>query len=350
MTAANKTDIVKDLALRLGFDRVGIAPLGPSPRAGYYRGWLAAGHAGTMAYLGRNVPLRENPAQLLEGARFVICVGLNHKRSDTPEPAGKPATGQVSQYARGVDYHRVMRTMLDELVAELRSRLDEPFEARVFVDTGPILERELAAAAGLGWIGKNTILLHERLGSYLFLGEVLTTLDLAPDSPVTDHCGSCTRCIDACPTSAFPAPYQLDASRCISYLTIEHRGEAPSEFAEQTGNWVFGCDICQQVCPFNNHAPNSTHPELSADLVPAHVTLLDLLNLRSGEYRRLTRNSATSRARRNMLRRNAAVALGNAPALSDAERTSLRDAAKEADSGVRAAAVTAMKKNVRPRA
>ena len=168
--------------------------------------------------------------------------------------------GRVAQYVRGPDSHRVLRAMLNELVDQLRCRLDEPFDARVFVDTGPILERELAAAAGLGWVGRNTMLLNEGLGSYLFLGEVLTTLELGVDSPVADRCGNCTRCLDACPTHALVAPYQLDASRCISYLTIEHRGQVPEELCELIGDWVCGCDVCQQVCPYNRRAPLATQP------------------------------------------------------------------------------------------
>ena len=371
MTPSAKTRRVKSLAAAVGFDRVGITHAGPVQNVAHYRVWLAAGHAGTMGYLGRNVEIRAEPARLLPGARSIICVALTYHRPDTVEqpsrgrqPArpgapslaqqgvgdGSPAlpTGRVAQYARGRDYHLVMRGMLRELVERLRQDLNEPFEARVCVDTAPLLERELARAAGLGWIGKNTCLFHERLGSYLFLGEVLTTLELEPDSPVPDRCGTCTRCLDACPTKAFPAPYQLDASRCISYFTIEHRGEVLAEFHGGIGDWVFGCDICQQVCPFNAKAPAATHPEIIEDRIPARLDLLDLLNLGSADYRRLTENTAARRATRHMWRRNAAIALGNAQNLDAPTRVGLTAAANDDHPTVRHAAECSLKRR-RPR-
>jgi epoxyqueuosine reductase len=341
MTPAAKTSLVKDLARGLGLDRVGVTGLGPSPSVTYYRRWLAGGHGGTMSYLGQNAALRENPARLLAGARSAICVAVNYHRSESPK-SPTWSSGRVAQYVRGCDYHRVLHVMLDDLVNQIRQRLDEPFEHCVFVDTGPILERELAAAAGLGWIGKNTVLLHERLGSYLFLGEMLTTLELEPDTPVPDRCGNCTRCLDACPTRAIVAPYQLNASRCISYLTIEHGGEVPDEFHEQIGDWVCGCDVCQQVCPYNRKTPLATHPEITADLIPARLPSLDLLNLRSGDYRRLTKGTAAMRVSRNMWRRNAAIALGNAQTLSEQEREALRRACEDGSAPVRHAARQAL--------
>jgi epoxyqueuosine reductase len=345
MTPGEKTSLIKALALELGFDRVGIAHTGPSPTGPYYRGWLARGHAGSMTYLHRYAELRENPTRLLPGARSAICVALNYRRGErrAPTPSTRPA-GRTAQYVRGTDYHRVIRGMLHELVARLREQLNEPFEQRLFVDTGPVLERELAAKAGLGWIGKNTMLLHQRLGSYLFLGETITTLDLEPDGPVPDRCGRCTRCLDACPTKAFAKPYQLDASRCIAYLTIEHRGEVPEGFHEQIGDWVYGCDVCQQVCPFNRRAPLATHPEINADRIPQHMPLVDLLRLRSAEYRRLTEGTAARRARRNMWRRNAAIALGNAKNIGEEERRALAEACEDADPAVRHAARHAAKR------
>lgn len=339
MTPRAKTRLVKALALKLGFDRVGVARTGPSPRASYYRRWLARGYGGAMRYLHRNMELRENPARLLPGACSAICVALNYRRREphAPAPNARPA-GCVAQYVRGGDYHRVLRVMLGQLVNGFRERFQEPFDHRIFVDTGPVLERELAARAGLGWVGKNTTLLHERLGSYLFLGEIITTLELEPDAAAVDRCGSCCRCLEACPTKALPEPYQLDASRCISYFTIEHRAEVPVAFHEMIGDWVYGCDVCQQVCPFNRHAPLATHPEVTADRIPENLPLVDLLRLRSGDYRRLTQGTAARRARRNTWRRNAAIALGNAGNIGEEERRALAEACEDADPAVRHAA------------
>jgi epoxyqueuosine reductase len=211
--------------------------------------------------------------------------------------------------------------MLEELLVRMRAEFEEPFEARCFVDTGPLIERELAAAAGIGWIGKNTLVMHERLGSYLFLGEIVTTLELAPDAPVTDHCGTCRRCLDACPTQAFPAPYEMDATRCISYLTIEHRGEIPDDLSPRIGDWVYGCDVCQEVCPHNAKTPLASDSELTADRIPARLTLATLTELTAGSYRRLTEGTAARRATRRMWQRNTAIALHNA-AQSDEARGS----------------------------
>ena len=354
MLPSAKSRRVYSLAAAVGFDRVGITHAGPVQSVAYYRVWLTAGHAGAMGYLRRNVEIRAEPARLLPGARSIICVALNYGRPEPGAPSlaqqgvgdGSPAppTGRVAQYARGRDYHLVMRGTLQKLVERLRQELDEPFEARVCVDTAPLLERELARAAGLGWIGKNTCLLHERLGSHVFLGEVLTTLELEPDSPVPDRCGTCTRCLDACPTEALVAPYQLDASRCISYFTIEHRGQVPAEFHAGIGDWIFGCDICQQVCPFNAKAPAATHPEIIEDRIPARLDLLDLLNLDSANYRRLTKDTAARRATRHMWRRNAAIALGNAQNLDAPTRAALAAAANDVNPTVRHAARHALRR------
>lgn len=357
MTPVARTQLVKTLARDVGFDLVGVTPVEPLHRAVYYRDWLAAGYGGSMAYLGRNVPFRAEPARLLPGARSAICVGLSYKRPDghlnrAREHSGAAflgasalrPTGLIAQYARGRDYHRVLRDMLNTLVARLQERLRAPFEARIFVDTGPLLERELAAAAGLGWIGKNTCLLHARLGSYVLLGEALSTLDLAPDDPLPDRCGSCTRCLAACPTQAFIGPYRLDASRCIAYLTIEHAGKIPEPFHAALGDRVFGCDVCQQVCPYNARAPHATQPDIAANVTPARVDLLALLNLTNADYRRLTRSSATARARRNAWRRNAAIALGNLRSPDEAVWRALEVACQDEDESVRQAASASVKR------
>ena len=319
MTPVAKSQVVQALARQVGFDLAGVAPATQSCRAEYYRDWLAAGHGGTMEYLQRNVPVRLDPAQLLPGARSVICVALNHRRSDgyrrprTPATTAptQPPTGVIAQYARGRDYHVVLRRMLGELVGRLRDQLAESFETRICVDTAPVLERELAVAAGLGWFGRNTCVLNPELGSYLFLGEVITTLELAPGTPLAERCGACRRCLEACPTGAFIGPFQLSAEKCISYLTVEYRGEIPAELSAGIGDRVFGCDLCQQVCPYNARTPPASHPEIAVDILPERVNLLDIIKLRSGSYRRLTRGTAAARARREMWRRNAAIALAN---------------------------------------
>ncbi|MFO0839478.1 MAG: tRNA epoxyqueuosine(34) reductase QueG [Phycisphaerae bacterium] len=303
---------IKSLAIEMGFQRAGIAPAAPLEHGSYYRNWLDAGHAGTMDYLRRSAAVRDDPRHLLPGAKSVVCVALQYAAGDDPPASVGTPSGRVARYARGRDYHTVMRRMLDRLAARMREVIEAPFRSQACVDTMPVLEKELARVAGLGWMGKNTLLLNRELGSYLFLGELVTTLALPSDQPVTDHCGSCTRCLDACPTRAFPAPYQLDATRCISYLTIEHRGEIPSALHAGIGDWVFGCDICQEVCPFNADPASSSNPALAASQTPARIPLEQLARLTSGDYRRLTRDSALRRASVKMLRRNAAIAIVNA--------------------------------------
>ncbi len=307
----------------MGFDLVGIARAGPIGDPGYYAQWLAAGYHGTMDYLRRSGDARHDPRRLLPGARSVICTAVSYHRPSNPSPApihgvGSPepprSAGRIAQYARGVDYHRVLRRMLEALDARMRQSLRGEFESRVYVDTGPLLERQLAAAAGLGWIGKNTLLLHARLGSFLVLGELLSTLELEPDQPVADHCGSCTRCLDACPPRAFLAPYRMDASRCVSYLTIEHRGPIPDELRPAVDDWIYGCDVCQDVCPFNAHAPAGTHPDLTRERLPERIELSQVLGLSAARHRRFIAGTAGTRATRSMWRRNAGIVAGNSAA------------------------------------
>jgi len=288
---------------------MGIARAGRVARSDYVRGWLEGGRAGRMEYLHRYFDERMDPRELLPGARGVIVTALNYHQQ-APEPAGDEPRGRVARYAWGDDYHEVVKHRLKGLVEAMRREIEEPFEARVCVDTAPVLEREWAAAAGVGWIGKNTMVLHQDLGSYFFLGEIVTTLDLAPDAPATDHCGSCRRCLEACPTDAFPGPYEMDASRCISYLTIELREAIPSEFHGPMGRWIFGCDLCQEVCPFNRQAPTG---ETFGIRGPGPAPLLtEILSWQAGDYQAKLRGSAMKRAKLPMLRRNAAIALANA--------------------------------------
>jgi len=311
MDRAHKSRIVKDVAASMGFERCGITRAEPIGRADYLASWLRAGNAGSMEYLHRNFAARANPAELLPGASSAVVVALLYHQL---RPAGElddRSRGRVAMYAWGDDYHDVLRSKLRRLVEQLHVEIAEPFDARICVDTAPIVERELAAAAGIGWISKNTMVLDSDLGSYFFLGVVLTTLELEPDAPVPDHCGSCTACLDACPTSAFPRPYQMDASRCISYLTIEHRGEISTPFQEMMGDWVFGCDVCQEVCPFNRHAPATREPRFAARSSVSTPVLDDMSSWTPEDYRRHVSGSAMSRAKRDMLHRNAEIASRN---------------------------------------
>ena len=251
---------LKSAALSLGFDLVGITSAEPSVFAEEYRDWIASGYAGEMEYLKRNLDRRLDPRELLPDAKSILVVGMNYYTRD-PDPTvdGDNSVDQkdraiFARYARGDDYHDVMTARLRTLLAMLKEQAGEGADGRVYVDAGPVLEREVARRAGLGWFGKNTMLINTRRGSYFFLGEIVTNVALEPDTPAVGSCGSCTRCIDACPTDAFDAPYRLDARRCISYLTIELKGPIPDEFhpaLSAAGNRIYGCDICQEVCPFN---------------------------------------------------------------------------------------------------
>ncbi len=317
MTPEATTNRIKAIARSAGFDLVGVARAGPLDRAAYYRDWLAKGYAGEMTYLRRNVHIRADPRELLPGARSVIVGGVIYGREDCyrPQSAGSSRppvpSGIIAQYARGEDYHVVLRDMFEQILRTARGELDVEFDARVCVDTAPVLERELAVAAGLGWFGKNTCLLNSAVGSYVLLGELVTTLELVPDEPVIERCAQCTRCIDACPTGALIGPRELDTRRCIAYLTIEHRGSIePTKYAS-IGERLFGCDICQQVCPYNARAPKVRNARLRADRCGAHVPLESLVTLRSSAHRRLTKGTALRRAKAAMWRRNAVIVLGN---------------------------------------
>ena len=308
---------VKRLSKSVGFDSCGIARAEPIGRSDYVREWLDSGRAGTMQYMYKYFKSRVDPSQLLENARSIIMVALlyNQDGAESGEPSAMrdPANpGRVAMYAWGDDYHRVLKVKLFQMADRMREDLEEPFEAKACVDTAPLLEREAAAAAGLGWIGKNTMVLDRKLGSYFFLGGLITTLDLPPDTPEVDHCGTCTACLDACPTGAFPAPYEMDASRCISYLTIEHRGDIAEELADRMGDWVFGCDVCQEVCPYNRHAPTTREPRFQLRPPSPRLDLDDVATWTTDDYRQHLRGSAIKRAKLDMLQRNARIARNNA--------------------------------------
>ncbi len=309
MSSADKSRLIKRLATELGFDRVGIAATLPIEHGPYLEKWLAAGRAGSMAYLHRNRDIRSDPSRLVEGARNVIVLAASYSQSPPPAPVDDEPRGRVAMYAWGDDYHDILKRRLHDLADALHVAIDESFVTRCCVDTVPILERELAARAGVGWIGKNTMVLQRELGSYFFLGEIVTTLELDPDGPAVDHCGSCTSCIDACPTAAFPTAYEMDASRCISYLTIEHRDTIPEAFHPLMGDWIFGCDVCQQVCPFNRQ-PRPTR--MFSIRSPGPQPSLDgIMRWSDEDYRRTLKGSAIKRAKLGMLKRNAAIAHDN---------------------------------------
>ena len=295
---------VKARALELGFDRVAIGPATPPPHRAAFDAWLAAGHAGSMSYLARGRDARRDPARLLPGVRSVIAVALSYKPS-----ADDPSWSGVASYARGRDYHDVMRQRLSTLADFVREAAGLETATRVAVDTSAVLERDLAARAGLGWIGKNTNLLAPGIGSLFFIGIVLTTVALDIDDALPDRCGTCTACLDACPTQAFVGPYVLDARRCISYLTIEHRGDFDERLRESLGAWLFGCDVCQDVCPWNTKASTSREPAFSPG-APLESPAA-LLGMSPDAFRARFRGSAMTRAKRAGLLRNAALVLGN---------------------------------------
>jgi epoxyqueuosine reductase len=313
VTPAQLQALVKTLAREQGLDACGITHAEAISRSEHYRAFLAAGFAGTMHYLHEHVDKRLNATRLLPGARSVIVTALlYHQRA--PSTSGRTAgdRGRVAMYAWGDDYHRVIKRKLFALVDALRAQVAAPFEAKVCVDTAPLLEREYAMRAGVGWIGKNTLVLNERLGSYVFLGCIVTTLAIASDPPAVDHCGSCTRCLEACPTQAFPGAYRMNASQCISYLTIEHRApHLPLSLAGRIGDWVFGCDVCQEVCPFNREAPITNEPRFAVRPPGPSPLLTDLLAWSDEEYRRQLAGSAVKRAKPDMLRRNARTVRAN---------------------------------------
>jgi epoxyqueuosine reductase len=301
---------LKQQAHILGFDLVGVAPAGPADGFDRLRDWLDRGFAGDMDYMGRHAEARRHPESVLPNVRSVVMVGMNYNPGGGPEENAS-GQGRVARYARGADYHEVLRQRLNQLLTWLQTERPD-CHGRGVVDTAPLLERDFARRAGLGWFGKNTMLLNKRLGSYVFLAALLVDVELRSDAPFeARHCGTCTACLDACPTAAFVGPGVLDARRCISYLTIELKGAVPLELRSGLGDWVFGCDICQEVCPWNRKAPAATNAALKARSELESLDLIELLGLSEGEFRRRFRDTALMRTKRRGLLRNAALALGN---------------------------------------
>jgi len=309
---------LKELAHACGFELAGIAPARPSEDFERFEHWRAAGMAGEMGYLtDRRGDLRSDPRNLLASAQSILCVGklYNTGHPHTPE-SDATAQGWISRYAWGADYHDILRRDLELLVERLRKVYREPFEWKICVDTAPLLERSYARAAGLGWIGKNTCLINQEQGSWFFLGALLLSIPLAPDVAAPERCGTCTRCIDACPTAAIvpngDGGWTLDARRCISYLTIEKRGEIPADLRGQISNHLFGCDICQDVCPWNARAPVTT--EAAFEPMSFAPQLEDLARLSEEEFRNRFRHSPVWRAKYAGFMRNVTNALSNAAA------------------------------------
>lgn len=310
-------EAARQQAAALGFSQVGIIPAAPSPTLDAYLRWIGEGMHGAMGYMARpdRVARRRDLSVILPGVRSLIVVAQEYGTRAIPENILRdPRRGRISNYAWGADYHEVMAPRLEALAGWLRERAGDEVSSRVYVDTGAILERSHAQQAGLGFIGKNTMLIHPRRGSYRFLGELLTTLSFdVYDAPHrTTMCGTCTRCLIACPTGALPEPHRLDARRCISYLTIELKDAIPLELRPLMGNWVYGCDVCQEVCPFTRFVqPASERSFYPADLDHAAPRLADLLALDDEAFRAQFAGSPILRIKRERLVRNACVAAGN---------------------------------------
>jgi epoxyqueuosine reductase len=307
--------LAKAHAFALGFDLVGIAALGPMETADAFDAWIDAGRAGEMHYLERGAEKRRDSRRAKPGTTHAIVVALDY--------GGREPTGPVARYARGNDYHDVMDAKLRELHRRVERDAERTIEGKPYVDTGPLLERDLARRAGLGWFGKNTNLLNPTLGSFFFLGALVLDVELEVDAPFeADRCGTCTRCLDACPTDALIAPRQLDATKCISYLTIELKGEIPEELRPKIGELIYGCDICQEVCPWNvSFARANRVPEFAPRAVlagkDARTLARDILAMSDEDFRMAFKSSPMKRAKLRGLKRNAAIVLGNAGAIED---------------------------------
>lgn len=308
-------DDLRQEAVRLGFGRLGIAPAVSPPHHDSLKRWLAAGLSGvTAGWMARHEPLRRDPAAVLPGVKSIVMLAMDHAtgRSVTGEPI-EPGRGRVARYARGDDYHDLIRGRLNALARWLEARCPGS-RARGVVDSAPLAERDYGQLAGLGWFGKNTMLIDPRAGSYFLLAALLTDLELPIDAPLeADHCGTCTACLEACPTGALPEPRLLDATKCISALTIEDHGPVPATLSRGMGDWIFGCDICQEVCPWNRHAVGSTEPAFQPRDGQESLDIAEVLALDEPGFRSRFRGSPILRAKRHGLARSAAIALGNNP-------------------------------------
>jgi epoxyqueuosine reductase len=301
-------------AHEIGFDSCRITACAEPGHAIEFREWLRHGSHGEMNYMQRGEEKRCDPQKILPGAQSIVVLALNYFQGEQGQRSEAAATGKIARYAWGDDYHDVVGVKLDQIDTFLRGFGGQQ---KCYVDTGPILERDHAAQAGIGWHGKNTMLIDKRLGTWFFLAEVLTTLDFPPDEPVPDRCGTCERCIKACPTGAITAPHRLDARRCVSYLTIELKGSIPTELRSLIGDRIFGCDDCLDACPWNRFAQVSRETAFSARRSTANMSLREYLELNDREFRALFRNSPIKRIKRHGFLRNVCVALGNIGDASD---------------------------------
>ncbi len=303
---------VKARARELGFDLCGVAPVEAFPELSFFQTWLERGYAGKMGYLPRSAERRSDVRRVLPSARSVIMVGAVYNAGQPySTERSDPNTGEIARYAWSEDYHVVLGQRLESLVAWMQQSSPVPFEARAYVDTGPVQERVYAQYAGLGWIGKNSCLINQEVGSWVLLGAVLCSLPLDADAPGVDQCGTCTLCLEACPTQALVEPHVLDATRCVSYLTIEYRGSIPEAHRPAIGNHIFGCDVCQEVCPWNGFPVTTADPSWSSREDVNVASLVDLWRRSDRELEELIGSTPMTRTGVRGLRRNLAVALGN---------------------------------------
>ncbi len=318
--------MIREWARGLGFDDCRIARAREAAHAREFHEWLADGRQAEMAWMERAPERRADPRMVLPGCRAVICLAMNYHPGDSPFRESDPGGYRIARYAWNNDYHDLIEKRLREFADKLATLGGQH---KPYVDTGPVLERDFASDAGLGWNGKSTVQIHRRLGAWFFLAEVLTTLDLPPDEPFGDHCGKCARCMEACPTRAITAPRRLDARRCISYLTIEHKGAIPEEFREAIGDRIYGCDECLEVCPWNRFAIVSREAAFHAREEAFSMRLRDFLELDDGAFRALFAKSPIKRIKRGRFLRNVCVALGNTG--NGEDMPALRKAAQDAD-------------------
>ena len=355
-TPADLSQIIKQQADQLGFELVGIAPAVTPTGIHHFVNWVDRGCAGEMSYIPKRREAYQHPQFVMEGVRSIVMLGINYNpdpplagRSEPPRPTSVPSSAaearspKIARYARGsADYHDVLRGKLKQLAKSVKEH-SPGCRARGVVDTAPLLERDFARLAGLGWFGKNTMLINKRIGSWFFLAGLLVDIELECDQPhQASHCGSCTRCLDACPTNAFSAPYVLDARKCISYLTIELRGSIPEELRDGMGDWLFGCDVCQEVCPWNRKAPATQEPAFAADEKLAAISTTAILNMTDDDFEQAFGPTPLARSRRTGLMRNAAVVAGNN--CENSSMQGLNNALQVPDDGVVAAARWAIDK------